>query len=214
MGVEIYNELITNYIDNIDTIYYLCPKNACIPQVHPKCKLIYTETSSSVMETISNILTSEHIDVFIHSMAVSDYIVDYVSNTNLISEAITSNIAKESISNILNTIPSINEDKISSNHEDLIIKLKKGPKIINKIKELSPDTMLVGFKLLSNVSKEHLYNVAHDLLEKNSASYIVANDLSNITSEKHEAMIIDKTSIVAECITKKEIAKEISKVIF
>ena len=220
LGSEICFEILTNYDANIDRIFYLCPKNAVLPSSHSKLNLIFTETSENVLSEITHILTTEKIDVCIHSMAVSDYVVDYVSDVSEIAEklhnefCLAPEISIEKIKGVLQTaITPITDSKISSNRDDLVIKLKKGPKIINNIKSLSPNTMLVGFKLLSNVSKDELYNVAHNLLEKNHAGYVVANDLSDIKDGKHKAMIIDNSGVVANCDTKKDIAKKLCKLI-
>jgi phosphopantothenate-cysteine ligase len=60
-----------------------------------------------------------------------------------------------------------NENKLSSNINNLIITLKKTPKIIGMIKKLQPETTLVGFKLLSNAAEEELIDIGYSLLEKN-----------------------------------------------
>ena len=77
-----------------------------------------------------------------------------------------------------------------------------------------PDITLVGFKLLDGVSKEKLLSVASNLRNKNDADYIVANDLSKIGDGKHWAMIVGENGVICECQTKKEIAKEIEKLVF
>ena len=46
----------------------------------------------------------------------------------------------------------INDSKISSYEDNLVIILKRTPKIISMIKEISPSTHLIGFKLLDSVS--------------------------------------------------------------
>ena len=107
-----------------------------------------------------------------------------------------------------------NETKISSYEPHLMTMLKLTPKVIGKIKEMAPEVKLVGFKLLDGVSKEHLFEVASKLREKNDADYIVANDLSKIGNEKHWAMIINKEGIITECETKLEIAKSLEELLF
>ena len=92
--------------------------------------------------------------------------------------------------------------------------MKLTPKVISQIKEMAPDVTLVGFKLLEGVSKEELFDVADRLRIKNHADYIVANDLAKIGGGKHWAMILNDSGIVTECNTKKEIAKELEKLLF
>ena len=80
----------------------------------------------------------------------------------------------------LKNIEVIGGNKISSYEDNLVIVLKPTPKIISIIKNLSPSTYLVGFKLLDGVSKEELIEVAKRLQNKNNCDLVVANDLSNI----------------------------------
>ena len=69
---------------------------------------------------------------------------------------------------------------------------KKNPKIISLVKEWNPDIHLIGFKLLVDVTKEHLIRIARESLEKNKADIIVANDLNQIKSEQHLAYLVEK----------------------
>ena len=103
------------------------------------------------------------------------------------------------------------DSKISSYEDDLVIVLKKTPKIISIIKNICPDTYLVGFKLLDNVKKEKLIEVAKKLRDKNNCDLVVANDLKNINKDMHKAYIIDKNNNEILCNTKEEIAKNLVK---
>ena len=107
-----------------------------------------------------------------------------------------------------------NSGKMSSNEPHLMTMLTLTPKVISLIKKNVPDITLVGFKLLDGVSKEKLLSVASNLRNKNDADYIVANDLSKIGDGKHWAMIVGENGVICECQTKKEIAKEIEKLVF
>ena len=88
------------------------------------------------------------------------------------------------------------------------------PKVISRIKAISPNTMLIGFKLLEGVSEEELFNVANRLLKKNNADYIIANLLDRIGGGKHFAMVLNNDGIVTKCNTKKEIATTIARLVF
>ena len=52
-------------------------------------------------------------------------------------------------------------NKISSDIEDLIIHMKRSPKVIGNIKKWSPGSLLVGFKLPSGVPHEELIARRH-----------------------------------------------------
>jgi len=97
------------------------------------------------------------------------------------------------------------ETKISSKEDVQVLFLKKNPKIISLVKEWNPKIHLIGFKLLVDVSQEHLIQIAQESLEKNQADLIVANDLTQISSEQHKAYLVEKNSFQT-AMSKHEIA--------
>ena len=199
---------IANYLlqknENI-FIYYVCSKNSLRPN-HNRVKVIEIEGTIDLKNTVEKLLTSEHIDYFIHSMAVSDYMTDYVTTIDRIKESIKK---YEDIDDAFKNIRTINGNKISSYEDNLVILLKPTPKVISIIKELSPNTFLVGFKLLDGVSKEKLISVAKKLRDKNNCDLVVCNDLESIRNGQHIAYIIDRNDEVIESKGKDEIAKKL-----
>jgi len=190
LGLCIANELIRSKGKEIETLYYICNKEAYKP-TDDKVKVIEISSTIELKEVIEKLLTNEKIDYFIHSMAVSDYMVSYVSSSSLLSSEIENNNYKDIECTIINNKNVINCNKISSNEDNLIILLKPTPKVISIIKSISPNTFLVGFKLLDGVSEKKLINVAEKLLNKNKCDLVVANDLKKIRSGNHKAFIID-----------------------
>ena len=204
LGMTIANHLLNEDKDLM--IYYVCSKDSLKPIINEKIKIIEIEGTLDLKEKIQNLLLNEKIDYFIHSMAVSDYMTDYVTTIDRIKQSIkNTNNLDEAFSNV----ETINENKISSYENNLVIVLKPTPKIISIIKDLSPSTYLVGFKLLDGVSKEKLIDVAKKLRDKNKCDLVVANDLSTIKNNKHLAYIIDRDNIIEEAYSKKNIAKKI-----
>lgn len=203
LGLTIANHLLKENDDLI--IYYVCSKNSLRP-LDKRIKVIEIDGTISLKNKIENLLLNEKIDYFIHSMAVSDYMTDYVTTIERIKASIknTSNL-EEAFSNI----EIINGNKISSYEDNLVIVLKQTPKIISIIKDLSPQTYLVGFKLLDGVSKEELISVAKKLRDKNKCDLVVANDLATIRNGEHIAYIIDKNNEIEESHGKDDIAKKL-----
>ena len=203
LGLTIANHLLKENDDLI--IYYVCSKNSLRP-LDERIKVIEIDDTISLKNKIENLLLNEKIDYFIHSMAVSDYMTDYVTTIERIKASIknTSNL-EEAFSNI----EIINGNKISSYEDNLVIVLKQTPKIISIIKDLSPQTYLVGFKLLDGVSKEELISVAKKLRDKNKCDLVVANDLATIRNGEHIAYIIDKNNEIEESHGKDDIAKKL-----
>ena len=207
LGLVIANTFLSN--DNIDLIYYVCPKSALKPN-NEKVKIIEVNGANNTKDAIEKILKNNKIDIFIHSMAVSDYTINYVTNMNYLNESLN-NTNNKTIKDVFNNAKKYNEAKISSNEDNLILVLKPTPKIISIIKNISPKTILVGFKLLDNVGESKLIKVAKELRDKNKCDYVIANDLANIRQGNHKAFIIDKNDNITTSYGKEDIAKKLVK---
>lgn len=73
------------------------------------------------------------------------------------------------------------EGKISSDQDELVIRMRRAPKILPQLRQhFGPDTTLVGFKLLSGASETTLLSIAQAQIEQCGTDYCIANDLSNI----------------------------------
>lgn len=191
LGMIIANEILNKYEDEIDIIYYICSKNS-YKSNNKKVKIIEIFETIDLKKEVEKLLKKEKIDYFIHSMAVSDYMVDYVSTASLLAKTIQNSKNKDLVEVITKNINIIRTNKISSYEDNLLVMLKPTPKIISLIKDLSPNTYLVGFKLLDGVSDNKLVEAATKLLIKNKCNLVVANDLSNIRNGIHKAIIIDE----------------------
>lgn len=192
LGIKIANALSRKYPTSKITI--IGSKQAfkdnvlephCIENGEMKCVTI--ESTADLEREVTLRLTKEHVDIFIHSMAVADYTTESVIDFDKFSEIIANgctNINEAIEKSIIDT-----SSKMSSSL-NMMIKMKQTPKIIHLIKNLSPKTFLVGFKLLDNVTEDNLFNIGFDLLRKNKCNLVVANDIANIRQGNHEALII------------------------
>ena len=77
------------------------------------------------------------------------------------------------------------KSKIKSTKNFMKISLKKAPKIINQIKKLQKNVILVGFKAEANVSKKMLKKIALEKLEESNADLIIANDIGTKQYQKN-----------------------------
>ena len=212
LGSIIAKNLILTHDEDIEKIYYICSNSSYKPTGN-KIEIIQIDDTNSLEKAVQNILKTKKIDYFIHSMAVSDYTVDYITTSeDLALEIDSSNLKTSYVIN--NYKKGIKDNKISSSKENLIIKLKKTPKIISNIKKLSPTTFLVGFKLLDKVEISNLLNVAIKLKDKNDLDIVVANDLETIRHGKHEAFIIKKDNSYVRASGKDEIALKLIDELF
>lgn len=111
---------------------------------------------------VKDIIKDEQPDVIISAAAVSDYIV------------------KDSVTG-----------KISSDNEDLTITLTKAEKVISKFRELAPNSIIYGFKLLVSPSEDEVIAAVKKVL-KNGADYVVYNDLNELKSGNSTRTIFDR----------------------
>lgn len=183
------------FLANGHQVTIVTTKAAVKPEPSENLKITEISNVESLLETMEP-LVKEH-DILIHSMAVSDYTPVYMTDFNELenSEDLTEFLSKSN-----------SESKISSASDYQVLFLKKTPKIISLVKQWNPKIQLVGFKLLVNVSKQELFEVAHASLRRNKANIIVANDLSDITPNQHIAYLVDEKS-EEKVTTKSEIAQ-------
>lgn len=203
LGMAIANHLLATQEDIM--IYYVCSKTSYRP-LDKRVQVLEIEGTTDLKKTVEDLLLNQSIDVFIHSMAVSDYMTDYVTTLERIKESVKK---YPSLDEAFSHIEVLGGNKISSYEDNLVIVLKPTPKIISLIKTLSPSTYLVGFKLLDGVSKEKLIQVAKNLRDKNNCDLVVANDLELIRSGKHSAYLIDRVDKIEEALGKDEIAQKL-----
>ena len=82
------------------------------------------------------------------------------------------------------------DGKISSDKEELILRMTKNPKVISKIKKWDRYVFQVGFKLLSNVDDKELIETAYKHGIKNDSDLTVANSMNIKGSRKSSTYII------------------------
>lgn len=204
-------------ITDITKIYYVCGKNSMIPESE-KVEVIFVDTVANLEITVRNIVKRDSIDIIIHSMAVSDYRVKAVTSSAMLSSALNykldslgtdhQQVTGEFIMSLFQEAETIlcNDSKIRSDMKDLILNMEQTPKIISIFKTIAPQAILVGFKLLDNVILDELINTAFQVLQKNRCSFVLANDLREISMERHVGYLIDENKNYTKCTTKEEIA--------
>ncbi len=150
-----------------------------------------------LVQTVKHLLVSTEIHCFIHAMAVSDFKTGKI---------IPLQSALEEPSQLEGDRSDHAPAKISSG-EPLVMTLLPTPKVIGMVKDLSPETILVGFKLLSGVSEETLIDTARKMAEANKCDFVLANDLANIDGQMHIGYLLDRDKTVAVYETKEAIAE-------
>lgn len=82
------------------------------------------------------------------------------------------------------------EGKISSDVNEVTIKMVQTPKLIRQIKKWSPSVMLVGFKLLVDSTAEQLDAAMREQKIKSGADMVVGNDLRDIRNSAHALTVM------------------------
>jgi phosphopantothenoylcysteine decarboxylase/phosphopantothenate--cysteine ligase len=132
-------------------------------------KIIRVETSQEMLNAVKKEM-KQKFDIVILAAATSDYTLEKPSKT-----------------------------KIKSDHDKIILKLKRIPKIINQIKKIQKSVFLVGFKAETNLSKEKLISEARKKMQESNADLIVANDVGlkkyKKNSDYNNVIIVDSKKI-------------------
>ena len=204
----------------LEKIYYVCERGCILPET-PHADIIFVEGVLQLENAVRELMARETLDAVVHSMAVSDYMVDRVSTPEILSRAIADSILASPEPGLLSRArleeivcsALIREDcgldatrKVSSELDRLQLHLKKTPKIIGLFKELQPETVLVGFKLLSGAPDRELLDAADRLMGRNRCDFVLANDLDSISGDRHAGCLLSGDGSIVRYGGKPEIA--------
>jgi hypothetical protein len=144
------------------SVNLLCPSE--VQRQHPTYPQNLEFTNFTSTESLQKALLSpaDSPVIIVHSAAVSDYTVE-------------------------NPV----DGKISSSLDRVTINLIKTPKIIDKLRDFyGKESFLVGFKLLSGVSRNELIDVAQKQNHRAHLNLTVANDLTQIHDGQHPVILV------------------------
>lgn len=82
------------------------------------------------------------------------------------------------------------EGKIPSDRDTLELRLVRAPKLIETIKRIAPDTVLVGCKLETGLDDDALVDRAEDLRTRSGAEMVVANRVEEVGASGHRALLV------------------------
>jgi phosphopantothenoylcysteine synthetase/decarboxylase len=164
-GAEIATVLHDKFFNEHD-IWYLGKKGGVFP--NPEIDMHFQGRKTIGNYTFSNfdeymkyslaITENNQSDIIVLAAAVSDYILDKT------------------------------EGKISSDNDELVIRLKKAPKVLPLLREAAPNALLVGFKLLVSPSVKDALNAIQKVF-KSGADLVVYNDLTEIRKGNAERLV-------------------------
>lgn len=196
-------ELTRNFLISGCVVTLICTRSVARSGLYEKyglldkenLKTVQIETTEDMYKALEN-ESKEKYDLVIHASAVGDYKPEFSFRMEDLAQELLE-IKDKTYENILRVLTNpkckVNDDtKISSYEKHLTVKLTLTTKLIAHLKGWFPSSVLVGFKLLENVSKEHIIEVAKKLCVKNSMDYIIANDLADLRKGNHVSYLVNK----------------------
>ena len=201
------------------TVTYVTTKHALRPTQQLDLSIKEIETTVELATTLEQLSAEKQFDAIVHAMAVSDFTTETAQTEEQFIDSFAQQLSEQTLPKTKEALVTLNQiadipqtaTKISSDTDRLLIFLKKNPKVIQMIRDKQPQTVLVGFKLLVNVSQEELVQVAQAALVKNRCDFVLANDLMNVHETEHEGLLINETGIVQEACSKQGIGSMIVK---
>jgi phosphopantothenoylcysteine synthetase/decarboxylase len=117
---------------------------------------------------------------------------------------------------VLDYIPEQQEmGKKRSDADEWTVRFKRGEKLIEQIRRWDSRTLIVGFKLETNLTLEALTQRAEDLIKRSDAALVVANRLEEIDESRHVAYIMERSGseirISEPLNTREEIARMLTQ---
>lgn len=222
LAVRIQEALVT-YADTTGepiSVYYVLAKGALRPEDHISTRVYEVTDTQSVKAAIESILIHETIDVVFHVMAISDFapagtmpvsqlgeeLFAYIEKMKASEETLTQDLLTAKMKAVFAKAQNGQGVQKISSKEPLLMHLDLTPKVIGGIKRISPDTRLVGFKLLNNVSEQDLIDASTKQAVSNGCDLVVANDLMKIRGDQHEAVFVKDGRVINRFDNKKAIA--------
>ncbi|MCB9668533.1 MAG: NUDIX domain-containing protein [Alphaproteobacteria bacterium] len=84
------------------------------------------------------------------------------------------------------------DGKIRSDADEIVIRMRRNPKLLPTLRDLCGDrALVVGFKLLSGVSRDELVEVARGQLRGARLDLTVANDLRTFVGSLHPVVLVE-----------------------
>ena len=142
---------------------------------------------------LRELLGSGEYDVVIHAAAVSDFSVASVESSQ-------------------GDVVQNPQGKLSS-ESDLLLRLKRNPKLLNQLKSWSgnPALMVIGFKLTDTDDPQQRIAAVEKQLNHSQIDAVVHNDLSEISREAHHFQLYAPMQKPVHCADGAALAKTINK---
>ena len=149
-------------------------------------------TFQQLRSSVMNLLARDSFDLVIHLAAVSDYSVARVCDDQ--GQELD------------------RSEKISSDYSHLQVTLVRNPKLIAEIVQYVDNRFpVIAFKLTQSAELSHVQAQINKLQSSANVSWVVHNDLTEITANQHIATIYHGDRVVVKTQTKLELARQLIK---
>jgi phosphopantothenate-cysteine ligase len=225
LGSLTAGEFVKQGGSQVEKLFYVCEEGTAVPRF-PCVEVVRAEGVEGVRSALFRLFSSRRIDAVVHSMAVSDYAVGSLTTAGGLARFLAQELfprRPEEFPNEDSLAEFIRQDiekndrlidrsrKISSDIGDLMLTMRRTPKLIGLMKKWQPSLILVGFKLLNRVSRQALLDAGYGVLKKNACDLVLANDSSQIDGDRHTAYLISPDKSFVKLETKEKIAAEIAR---
>ncbi len=173
----------------------LLKSETAVNPVH-KVNIVNFTSFQSLKNKLKTMLETNDYDAVVHLAAVSDYSPSAIEQNG-------------------SEIKPGMRNKLSSNADELKIKLLKNEKLINKIKQWSAksDTILIAFKFTGAQFQENKKNVVEKLFDSSEADYVVYNSLKDRDKNIQKNFeVIEKNGKSISVNSQVELAEQINKI--
>jgi phosphopantothenoylcysteine synthetase/decarboxylase len=169
-------------------VFYLRGENAREPRL--PCSISVFRDFADIDRQVKELLKAHRFDLIIHLAAIGDYAVDWVE------------VGGERLRDLKHV------GKFKSD-EDLILGLKKNPKIIDRLREYAGyEVIIAAFKLTNTPDGEERRQAVETLSTRSGADWVIHNDLSEVRrGDQHVLNIYHAGELREKCTSVDELGE-------
>jgi len=106
-------------------------------------------------------------------------------------------------------LPERSAGKLSSDADELVLRLRRAPKLIDGLRALAPKALLVGFKLTSGKTEAERAAICAQLMRRAALDMVVSNEAAHIGERDHEVLVFGADGVLCRSVGKPRIAADL-----
>lgn len=176
-----------------DDVFFLYAKGSHDP-LHPTIDLTDPNTVGDQVTCLTNMNVAANLREYVHLFPYDDF-DDYAKKLDELLKQMPFDIVVLAAAVSDYGMPS-QAGKISSDQAELTFTMTKLPKLIQKVKQIQPNTFLVGFKLLVGATMAEMRTAVQKQMQAADSDMVATNDLTDIKAGRNGIYIYEKTTDV------------------